>query len=214
MKYGVLGTGSVAQTIASKLIELGHHVMMGSRTAQNEKAVKWVSENGERAECGTFADTVAFGERVFNCVQGIHAIEVLQPLVEQLKDKILIDQSNPYIYQDGHISLKAEYADTTSLGEEIQKMLPDTKVVKTLNYIGSVMMTNPNELSEPVTGFYCGNDTIAKDAIREILHDFGWTDTFDMGDISMSRYTEMLGAFWVPVFGQLNTMHWGFRLVR
>ena len=93
-------------------------------------------------------------------------------------------------------------------------MLPDTKVVKTLNYIGSVMMTNPNELSEPVTGFYCGNDTIAKDAIREILHDFGWTDTFDMGDISMSRYTEMLGAFWVPVFGQLNTMHWGFRLVR
>ena len=42
MKYGVLGTGSVAQTIASKLIELGHHVMMGSRTAQNEKAVKWV----------------------------------------------------------------------------------------------------------------------------------------------------------------------------
>ena len=131
MKYGVLGTGSVAQTIASKLIELGHHVMMGSRTAQNEKAVK---------------------------------IEVLQPLVEQLKDKILIDQSNPYIYQDGHISLKAEYADTTSLGEEIQKMLPDTKVVKTLNYIGSVMMTNPNELSEPVTGFYCGNDTIAKDA--------------------------------------------------
>ena len=52
MKYGVLGTGSVAQTIASKLIELGHHVMMGSRTAQNEKAVKWVSENGERAECG------------------------------------------------------------------------------------------------------------------------------------------------------------------
>ena len=48
----------------------------------------------------------------------------------------------------------------------------------------------------------------------EILHDFGWTDTFDMGDISMSRYTEMLGAFWFPVFGQLNTMHWGFRFVR
>ena len=79
---------------------------------------------------------------------------------------------------------------------------------------GSVMMPHPNELSEPATGFYCGNDSNAKDAVREILHDFGWTDTFDMGDISMSRYTEMLGAFWVPVFGQLNTMHWGFRLVR
>ena len=28
MKYGVLGTGNVAQTIASKLIKLGHEVMM------------------------------------------------------------------------------------------------------------------------------------------------------------------------------------------
>lgn len=32
MKYGVLGTGNVARTIAGKLIELGHEVMMGSRT--------------------------------------------------------------------------------------------------------------------------------------------------------------------------------------
>jgi len=29
MKYGVLGTGDVARTISSKLIELGHRVMMG-----------------------------------------------------------------------------------------------------------------------------------------------------------------------------------------
>ena len=87
MNYGVLGTGNVAQTIASKLIELGHHVMMGSRTAQNEKAVKWVSENGSRAECGTFADAAAFGERVFNCVQGIHAIEVLQHLGRRNSEK-------------------------------------------------------------------------------------------------------------------------------
>ena len=44
MKYGVLGTGSVAQTIATKLIKLGHEVMMGSREAKNENAVKWVKE--------------------------------------------------------------------------------------------------------------------------------------------------------------------------
>ena len=139
---------------------------------------------------------------------------MLQPITKQLKGKILIDLSNPYIYKDGHISLKAEYTGSTCLGQEIQTLLPDTNVVKTLNYIGSVMMTNSGELSEPVTGFYCGNDNEAKEAVRDILLEFGWTDTFDLGDISMSRYTEMLGAFWVPVFGQLNTMHWGFRLIR
>ena len=39
MKYGVLGTGDVARTIASKLIELGHEVMMGSRSESNPAAV-------------------------------------------------------------------------------------------------------------------------------------------------------------------------------
>lgn len=214
MKYGVLGTGDVAQTIASKLVELGHEVMMGSRTANNEKAVAWAAANGDKASCGTFADAAAFGERVFNCVQGIHAIEALEAAgKDNLKGKILIDQSNPYVYKDGHISLKAEYTENTCLGEEVQKLLPDTKVVKTLNYLGSVIMTNPGELSEPVTGFYCGNDAEAKEAVRQILADFGWQETFDMGDISMSRYTEMLGAFWVPVYGQIGHMHWGFRLV-
>lgn len=206
MKYGVLETGDVAQTIASKLVELGHEVMMGSRTANNEKAVAWAAANGDKASSGTFADAAAFGERVFNCVQGIHAIEALEAAgKDNLKGKILIDQSNPYVYKDGHISLKAEYTENTCLGEEVQKLLPDTKVVKTLNYLGSVMMTNPGELSEPVTGFYCGNDAEAKEAVRQILADFGWQETFDMGDISMSRYTEMLGAFWVPVYGQSVT---------
>nr|AWI67042.1 dehydrogenase [Piromyces sp.] len=216
MKYGVLGTGGVAQTIAGKLIELGHEVMMGSRTATNENAVKWTKTHGDKAKCGTFADAAAFGERVFLTVQGIHSIEALKAAgVENLKNKILIDLTNPYIYKDGHITLDSNYSGETCLGIEVQKFLPDTKVVKTLNFIGAMMMTDPEKkLSEPVTSFYCGNDTEAKEAVKKILNDFGWSDTFDMGDISMSRYTEMLGAFWVPVYGQLGSMQWGFKLVR
>ena len=73
MKYGILGTGDVAHAIATKLFELGHEVMMGARGATNEKAVSWTKNNGERAFNGTFADAARFGERVFNCVQGIHS---------------------------------------------------------------------------------------------------------------------------------------------
>jgi ketopantoate reductase len=38
MKIGILGTGGVGAAIGSKLVDLGHQVMMGSRTANNEKA--------------------------------------------------------------------------------------------------------------------------------------------------------------------------------
>ena len=215
MKYGILGTGSVAQTIGSKLIQLGHEVKMGSRDAKNEKALNWAKKNGAKATVGTFADAASFGERIFNCVKGIHAIEVITSAgPDKFKDKILIDLTNPYIYNDGHISLDPKYSSNTCLGQEIQKFLPKTKVVKTLNYLGFNLMTNPASLSEPITGFYCGNDDKAKEEVNKILHDFGWTDTFDLGDISMSRYTEMLGAFWVPVYGKLGNMDWGFKLVR
>ena len=71
MRYGILGTGDVAHAIATKLIGLGHEVMMGARSVTNEKALSWAKSNGERAFNGTFADVARFGERVFNCVQGI-----------------------------------------------------------------------------------------------------------------------------------------------
>ena len=215
MKYGVLGTGDVARTIASKLIELGHEVMMGSRSESNPAAVLWAEQNGERALYGTFADTAKFGERVFCCVQGIHALEAFNAAgKENLNGKLLIDLANPYVYKDGHISLDARWSGTTSLGEEVQRLLPQTKVVKTLNYLHNYLMTHPNELPEPITGFYCGNDKEAKAEVAKLLSDSGWRDTMDLGDISMSRYTEMLGAFWPAAFNGTGHMRWGFRLVR
>ena len=133
MKYGVLGTGNVAHTIGDKLIELGHSVMLGSRTADNPQAVKWARHHGEQAAHGTFADAACFGERIFNCVQGIHSLEVLDAAGKaNLNGKLLIDLTNPYIHKDGHISLDARWSGTTSLGEEVQRLLPQTKVVKTL----------------------------------------------------------------------------------
>lgn len=211
MRYGILGTGDVAYAIATKLIELGHGVMIGARSAANEKAVSWAKSNGERAFNGTFADATRFGERVFNCVQGIHSLEALNAAgKENLNGKLLIDLANPYIYKDGHISLDPRWSGTTCLGEAVQKFLPETKVVKTLNYLCNTLMTCPDRLPEPITGFYCGNDAAAKAEVA----DFGWTDTLDLGGIGMSRYTEMLGTFWVAVLNATGNMDWGFRLVR
>lgn len=215
MRYGVLGTGDVARTIADKLIELGYAVMLGSRTTNNPQAVEWVKHHGKQAAHGTFADAARFGERVFNCVRGIHSAEVLVSAGKNnLAGKILIDLTNPYHYDGKHILLDPHWSGHTSLGETNQALLPETKVVKTLNYLCHHLMTNPHMLSGVITGFYCGNDAEAKRAVASLLEDFGWTDTLDLGDISMSRYTEMLGAFWPAGLNAIGNMEWGFRLVR
>ena len=42
MKIAVLGTGMVGEALGTKLVQLGHQVMMGSRSKDNEKASAWV----------------------------------------------------------------------------------------------------------------------------------------------------------------------------
>ncbi len=76
MRIAVLGTGMVGRTIATKLVELGDEVTMGSRTADNENAREWVAGAGAGAAQATFADAAAGAELVFNCTGGAVAVEV------------------------------------------------------------------------------------------------------------------------------------------
>lgn len=75
-------------------------------------------------------------------------------------------------------------------------------------------MVHPRQLPEAIIGFYCGNDADAKAEVAALLKDFGWEDTLDLGNISMSRYTEMLGTFWVAALSATGNMDWGIKLVR
>jgi len=89
MKIGILGTGMVGSAIGTKLIQLGHDVKMGSRTATNEKAAAWTQKNGIHASLGTFTDAAAFGEIVFNCTHGVASIDALNLAgANNIKNKI------------------------------------------------------------------------------------------------------------------------------
>src|SRR5690348_5079595 len=144
MKIGIMGTGMVGKTIGSKMIELGHSVKMGSRVDHNEKAVEWAKSNGDNASQGTFADAASFGELVFNCTNGAGSLEAVKLAgAGNLKGKILVDVANPLDFSKGMPpSLIPSLSNTTSLGEEIQKALPDTKVVKTFNTMNCLLMVN------------------------------------------------------------------------
>ena len=72
MKVAVFGTGNVGDTIGSKLIEVGHTVMMGSRTSDNENAKAFVAKHHGKATAGIYADAAAFGEIIF-----IDQVEIL-----------------------------------------------------------------------------------------------------------------------------------------
>jgi predicted dinucleotide-binding enzyme len=126
LKIGILGTGTVAQTIGAALIEMGHQVKMGSRTTINEKALAFVEKYKDRgASNGTFEEAAAFHEITFNCVKGEHVLEALSLTNGALYDKLLIDVSNPLDFSKGMPpSLIPALSNTNSLGDEIQRLYP------------------------------------------------------------------------------------------
>jgi len=205
MKIAVLGTGAVGITIASKLIELGHQVMIGSRTNTNEKAIEFVNKFENRASNGTFEEAAFFGEIIFNCVKGEFAVEALHSAERGIRNKILIDVSIPVNTRNGApLSLIPELCNTNSLGEEIQKNFPDTKVVKTLNTMWNTIMISPSTLQNgDHTNFICGNDEEAKNQVKSLLNEIGWKNEtiLDLGDIGGSRGTEAIILLWLRIWG-------------
>ena len=216
IRIGVLGTGMVGKAIANKLIKLGYRVMMGSRTATNEKALAWVVENGEKASAGTFADTAAFGELIFNCTKGEITLDVFKAILkESLDGKTIIDLSNALDYSHGMPPvLNAAYCNTYSLGEAIQALLPQSNVVKSLNIITADGMVNPQKCGQDLTMFMSGNNAEAKAEVEELLIQFGWQDIVDLGDITTARGTEMMLPVWLRLYGHLKTPYFGFKIVR
>lgn len=213
MRIGVLGTGVVGQTIGSKLVHLGHEVMMGSRDAANPTAITWSKKEGPRASFGTFANAAGFGEIVFNCTLGSASLEALrQAGAENLDGKILIDTSNPLDYSTEVWTLTV--ANTDSLGEQIQRAFPKSRVVKTLNTMNCNVMVEPGKLSERTDAFVSGNDIEAKAVVISILRDwFGWKSVIDLGDIQTSRGVEMFVVLWQSLRNWTSSHRFNIKVV-
>ncbi|MBV8463464.1 MAG: NAD(P)-binding domain-containing protein [Acidimicrobiales bacterium] len=206
MRVGVLGTGVVGRTIGARLVEVGHEVVLGSRTADNADAVAWAGENGDRAGHGTFADAGAFGEVLFNCTGGVVTLAACEACGEQnIGDKILVDVSNPLDFSGG-MPPRLAVANTDSVGEQLQRRFPAARVVKSLNTMNSAVMVHPASVPGYHNVFVSGDDAAAKTTVTELLGQFGWPKeaVIDLGDIKSARGAEALVLFWVFLRGALG----------
>jgi predicted dinucleotide-binding enzyme len=230
MKIAIIGTGVVGKTIASKLVELSHNVMIGTRNvsekmASTEKDIygnppfsEWLKSNS-KVRLGSFAEAAAFGELVVNATNGGNSVTALILAgAKNLAGKVLIDIANPLDFSNGMPPrLLQGLNNTNSLGEEIQKTFPDTMVVKTLNTMWCGLMINPNLIGKgDHVNFISGNSEEAKTRVKKLLNELGWSDKniLDLGDITGARGTESLLSLWLRVNGVIKTGAFNFRIVR
>ena len=207
MRIGVLGTGVVGRTLASALLRGGHEVRLGSRTAGNEAAVAWANDVGGPASEGTFADAAGFGELVINATSGAASLNALEMAgAEQLAGKVLVDVANPLDFSRG-MPPTLTVCNDDSLGEQIQRALPDVKVVKTLNTVTAAVMVDPSLVAGTHTIFVAGDHDPAKAQVVELLRELGWPAAciLDLGDITAARGMEMYLPLWLRLWGSAGT---------
>jgi 8-hydroxy-5-deazaflavin:NADPH oxidoreductase len=214
MKIGILGTGMVGETFGNKLVALGHEVRIGGRQPTNEKGEAWAKKAGDKGSYGTFAEAAAFGELVFNCTKGEGAVDAVKAAKAGLAGKILVDVTNPLDFSKG-FPPSLFVSNTDSLGEQIQKELPDTKVVKSFNTINCEVMVDASRAGGDSDLFVSGNDPEAKATVSRFAREqFGWKNVVDLGDITTSRGTEAYLLLWTRLYGALKTGDFNIKIVK
>jgi len=192
MKIGILGSGDVGKSFARAFSAIGNEVKIGSRTP--EKLADFAAQT-KGVSASTFKETARFGEIVVLATLG-SATEEAVNLADKasFKGKVVIDATNPLTFAAGGPP-RLSVGHTDSLGERVQRWLPDAKVVKAFNTAGNTLFFKPQLPGGPPDMFICGNDNEAKKAVTQICKDFGW-GVIDIGGIDGSRYLEPMCMTW------------------
>ena len=193
ISIGVLGSGDVGRVLARGFSDLGHAVKIGSRDPG--KLREWAEAAGERVSIGTFADAARFGDVIVLATLGTATEEAIRLAgIDSFQGKVVIDATNPLDFSKGLPALTIGHTD--SLGEVVQRLIPNARVVKAFNTVGNALMVNPQLPGGPPDMFICGNDEDAKKIVSQICEHFGW-GVIDIGGIEGSRYLEPMCLTWV-----------------
>jgi 8-hydroxy-5-deazaflavin:NADPH oxidoreductase len=192
IRVGILGSGDVGKALAIGFAGLGHDVMIGSRDP--EKLREWANGR-ERVSTGTFEETARFGDVIVLATLGVATEEAIRLAgIDAFRNKVVIDTTNPLDFSTGMPRLTIGHTD--SLGEVVQRLIPEARVVKAFNTVGNALMVKPQLPGGPPDMFLCGNDDGAKKTVSQICDAFGW-GVIDLGGIEGSRYLEPMCLTWV-----------------
>ncbi|WP_411127807.1 NADPH-dependent F420 reductase [Streptomyces sp. x-19] len=236
MKIAVLGTGGGARAHTAKLLELGHDVSVGTRDVDATLARTEPDMMGNPPyrqfladhpgiQLRTFANAAATADLVINGIDGANALAALTAIANQLAGKTLIDYAVPYLYnpQVEHpwptpfgVMPKLEPCDTDSLAEQIQRALPEVRVVKSLVTQEQDTVVNPKAVGGgDHTMFVAGDDEQAKKTTTELLRSYGWSDILDLGGLVAARGMEMYAHMHAAIGIALGLgNHFGVKIIR
>lgn len=168
MKIGVLGTGSMADALATHWVRAGHEVLVGGRDAG--KARRLATRIGGGTEHGSPREAAEFGDAVLAALPYGAGAEVAAELRTALSGRVLLDCANPV---GPGFRLLTEGG--PSAAQRLAAAAPEARVVKAFNLCHEdVWRMNPPVFDgRPLAVPLCGDDESALTTTRGLVRDTG-----------------------------------------
>ena len=184
IRIGIIGAGNMGGAFAKRLAAAGHDVAITAKDPAHAEKAAAAAGGKARAvphnEIGRVADVLILATPYAAAADALRA-------AGDVSGKTVIDITNPL--KPDMSGLTVGY--TTSAGEEIQKAVPQARVVKAFNTIfAQVLGAERGERKAQV--FFAGDDDRAKDAVRAVIESVGF-EAVDAGSLANARYLEPLG---------------------
>lgn len=180
MRIAIVGTGKMGKGFATALAS-HHEVIVGSRDPERARVTS--SKTGA-ARGVSYPEAVADADVVILTVPW-EAMDDVLPRLGDVTGKILVDVSYPYRKQE------RQALEGSSTAEEIQKRLPDARVLKGWNHVHARHLTSPEVDGIASSVLIAGDDPAAKDVVFGLARDMGFHPV-DVGPLKATRELERL----------------------
>ena len=204
MKIAIIGAGSVGRALGSNYQSAGHDVIYGVRRPGDDKYAD-ISPQASVEEAAAAAEVIILAVPWM-------AVEETAAAIGPATGKIVLDATNPLGMVEGDLGLTVGHSD--SGGEIVQRLLPEARVVKTLNQIGAEFMADASALERPPVMFLASDHADAKAAATPLIDALGF-EALDAGPLRNARLLEAFAMLWIwnAIKGDLGR-EFGFAVAR
>ena len=197
MQLTVIGTGNVGGTLGRRWAKAGHAVVFGVRDPSEPKVVDLVQDIGPNANAILVSECARQAPVVVLTVPWESAQDALR-MAGNLRDKILIDATNPVAMNPDGLRQGLVIGHTTSGAEQIAHWADGACVVKAFNTTGWQNMADPTYGSQGLSMLLCGDGAEAKKVVAGLVEQLGF-EPVDVGPLRSARYLEAMAMLWIDM---------------
>ena len=195
----VIGTGNVGSALGPEFAALGHTIVYGSRTPNEQDVKDLVARTGNGATATTQAEAVQGADIVVLAVPGALAVDITRSLGD-LSGKIILDPTNVVNRNTGD-GYANHGVPGGSNAELIQAAAPSAKVVKAFNTLNWTKMVDPQSSGGPVSIPIVGDDEEARATVAELVKGMG-LEPVDLGPLRFANTLEEMLVIWANARGR------------